>query len=182
MAQGIEIEIGPPTDVDPLVLQGQEAIAVEEDGMVGEFSPQGNFSKKTLNTLVKQTRQLQPLYGLNADYPEFQEDIQEFPTEFTRLLVMFKQSIDDAIATDILDEEKSFILEEITDDKSVQLLAGKLGAIAKDKKFKKFLEQPEEVPIEEAPLEEPTQLIDEERTPLPEGSDASIDELFMERL
>jgi hypothetical protein len=95
---------------------------------------------------------------------------------------MFKQSIDDAIGADVLDEEKTFQLEEITDDKSIQLLAGKLGAVAKDKKFKKFLEQPEEVPIEEAPLEEPTQLIDEERTPLPEGSDESIDELFMERL
>jgi|TARA_R100001530_G_scaffold134174_1_gene108549 hypothetical protein len=181
MAQGIEIEIGPPKEVDPYVLEGQEQIALEEDGMMGEFSPQGNFSKKPLNTLVKQTRALQPLFGLNADYPEFKEDIETFPPEFTRLLVMFKQAIDDAITKDIVDDGNTFQLEEITDDKSLQLLAGKLGAVARDKKFKKFLEQPEEL-AEEPAMEEETQTIDEERTPLPEGSDESIDELFMERL
>lgn len=178
----IEIEVGIPSDVAPEVIQGQEQIAVQEDQLVGEFQPTGRFSKKSLNTLVKVTKQLQPMFGLNADYPNFTEDQTEFPIEFVRLLLMFKQSIDDAIVEDVVGEEETFTLEEITDDKSIQLLAGKLGMVARDKKFKKWLARPEAEAPTEVPAEDIPPLYDEERTPLPEASDQSIDSLFMERL
>ena len=99
-------------DVAPEVLQGMEQTAVAEDELVGEFQPRGNFTRKPLNALVVQAKKGQPLYGLKADYPNFPEDQTELPIEFVRLLLMFKQSIDDAIVADVLDEEDTFVLED----------------------------------------------------------------------
>jgi|TARA_R110000824_G_scaffold13196_3_gene57434 hypothetical protein len=170
------------SDMAPEVVQGTEAVAVAEDEMVGEFQPRGNFKKKPLNTLVMMTSKMQPLYGLKGDYPKFDEDQTELPIEFVRLLMMFKQSVDDAIVADVVDEDKSFTMEEITDDSSVKILAGKLGTVVRDKKFKKFLSEsaPADEGMEEEIVEEPS--LDEERTPMPEGADETIDELFMGRM
>jgi len=169
-------------EVAPEVAQGTEAVAVAEDEMVGEFQPRGNFKKKPLNTLVVQTTKMQPLFGLKGDYPKFKEDQTELPIEFVRLLLMFKQAIDDAITQDIVDEDSTFTMEEITDDSSIKILAGKLGKVVRDKKFKKFLSEsaPTDEGMEEEIVEEPA--LDEERTPLPEGADDTIDELFMGRM
>jgi hypothetical protein len=164
-------------DIDPRVIEGQEQIAQQEDSLMNEFSPSGSFSKKSLNALVKVAKQLQPLFGLKADYPEFTEDVEYFPTEFTRLLMMYKQAVDDAIAMEVIDEDKTFILDDVSDDNSVQVIAGKLGAVVKDKAFKKFLSAP---PTEVEEVKEET--VDEERTPVPEEMDSSIDELFGGRL
>jgi hypothetical protein len=166
-------------DIAPEVLQGQEQTAQAEDELVGEFQPRGSFSKKPLNTLVIQAKKGQPLYGLKADYPNFTEDQAELPIEFVRLLLMFKQSVDDAIVADILDEEDTFVLEDITDDSSLKILAGKLGKVFRNSKFKKFLATPDEEVVELSPAEES---LDDERTPLPEGSDESIEDLFLERV
>ncbi len=166
-------------DVAPEVLQGMEQTAVAEDELVGEFQPRGNFTRKPLNALVVQAKKGQPLYGLKADYPNFPEDQTELPIEFVRLLLMFKQSIDDAIVADVLDEEDTFVLEDITDDSSLKILAGKLGKVFRNSKFKKFLATPDEEVVELSPAEES---LDDERTPLPEGSDESIEDLFLERV
>jgi len=162
----------------PEVLRGQEQVAMEEDDMYSSFQPKGSFSRKPLNALVMVTRMMQPMYGLKADYPKFDSDLEELPMEFVRVLMMFKQSIDDAIAQDILDEEDSFELEQLTDDSSLKILSGKLGKVMRNKQFKKMLSaKPEVSEEEEAPPVEA-----EERSPMPMGSDQSIDALFMERM
>ena len=160
-------------EMAPEVLQGTEGVAMAEDEMVGEFQPRGSFRKKPLNTLVMQTTKLQPLFGLKGDYPKFDDDQTELPIEFVRLLMMFKQSID---------EDSTFTMEDITDDSSIKILAGKLGSVVRDKKFKKFLSEsaPTEKGMEEEMTEEPT--MDPERTPMPEGADETIDDLFMGRM
>tara|TARA_R110000824_G_scaffold6216_5_gene28790 strand:- start:464 stop:991 length:528 start_codon:yes stop_codon:yes gene_type:complete len=169
-------------EMAPEVLQGTEGVAMAEDEMVGEFQPRGSFRKKPLNTLVMQTTKLQPLFGLKGDYPKFDDDQTELPIEFVRLLMMFKQSIDDAIMADVIDEDSTFTMEDITDDSSIKILAGKLGSVVRDKKFKKFLSEsaPTEEGMEEEMTEEPT--MDPERTPMPEGADETIDDLFMGRM
>jgi len=164
--------------IDPRVIEGQEQIAQQEDSLMGEFSPTGSFSRKALNSLVKVARKLQPLFGLKADYPDFDEDAEVLPTEFTRLLMMFKQATDDAVAAEAVDADKVFILDDVTDDSGIQVIAGKLTALAKDKAFKKFLDSPPP----EAPEAEEEVVVDEERTPAPEEMDTSIDELFGGRL
>ena len=165
-----------PGTVLPEVLEGQEQIAVAEDDMMSEMQPRGSFSRKPLNALVVVTRKMQPLFGLEGDYPKFDGDLTELPPEFVRVLSMFKQAVDDAIAQDILDAEDAFDLAELSDDSSLKLLAGKLNKVLRDRKFKKFLSA-KPAAEEEAPA------IDEERTPLPEGAgDMDLDALFMERM
>jgi len=166
-------------EVDPLVLEGQELIAQTEDSLMDEFTPTGNFSKKVLNSLVKATQKMQPLFGLKADYPTFNQDVEQLPTEFTRVLMMFKQAIDDAVAQDIVSEDNTFILDDVVDDSGLQLIAGKLGAVVKDKAFKKFLETPD---VSQEPVQDEAPTIDEERTPSPDNMDDSLDELFGERI
>ena len=167
-----------PSTVSPDVLAGQERIAAEEDRMMMEFQPQGDFSRKPLNALVVVTRKMQPLFGLEGDYPKFEGDLTELPVEFVRVLSMFKQAIDDAIAQDILDEEDAFVLEDLRDDTGLKMLAGKLNKVLRDRKFKKFLEaKPGSEPEPE------TEMIDEERTPMPTGAEEmDLDALFMERM
>jgi len=162
----------------PDVLQGQEQIATAEDDMMLQLQPQGDFSRKPLNALVVVTRKMQPLFGLEGDYPKFDGDLTELPVEFVRVLSMFKQAIDDAIAQDILEPEDAFDLAELSDDSSLKLLAGKLNKVLRDRKFKKFLS---DKPAAEEETEAP--VVDEERTPLPEGAgDMDLDALFMERM
>ena len=78
---------------------------------------------------------------------------------------------------DILDEEDAFVLEDLRDDTGLKMLAGKLNKVLRDRKFKKFLEAKPEG-------EEPeTEMIDEERTPMPTGAEEmDLDALFMERM
>lgn len=167
-----------PSTVLPEVLQGQEQIATAEDDMMLELQPRGDFSRKPLNALVVVTRKMQPLFGLEGDYPKFDGDLTELPVEFVRVLSMFKQAIDDAIAQDILEPEDAFDLAELSDDSSLKLLAGKLNKVLRDRKFKKFLS---DKPAAEEEVEVAT--VDEERTPLPEGAgDMDLDALFMERM
>jgi len=169
-----------PSMLSPDVVSGQERIAAEEDRMMMEFQPKGDFSRKPLNALVVVTRKMQPLFGLEGDYPRFDSDLTELPVEFVRVLSMFKQAIDDAIAQDILDEADAFMLEDIRDDSSLKLLAGKLNKVLRDKKFKKFLEAK---PAMEETEEEETEMRDEERTPMPSGAEEmDLDALFMERM
>jgi hypothetical protein len=170
-------------EVDQRVIEGQEQIAVQEDSLMDEFTPVGNFSKKALNALVKVTRQMQPLFGLKADYPQFTDNVEQLPTEFTRVLMMFKQAVDDAIAQDIIDEGNTFILDDVIDDTGLQIIGGKLNSIVKDKGFKKFLDTADvtKTDVQEAPPVE-EQIVDEERTPAPNDMEASLDELFGGRL
>ena len=175
----------PTQGIDPIVLEGQERLAQSEDDFVGGFSPVGDFKKKSLNSLVKVTRKLQPLFGLKADYPLFETDETRLPVEFTRMLMMTKQAIDDAVAADVVDETNLFELEDVVDDTSLQLLSGKLNNVVKNKSFKKFMDSPvvddREVPFEEAPVQEPTDApaVVNPTDVLPEQS---IDELYQGRI
>tara|TARA_R110000782_G_scaffold232449_3_gene318665 strand:- start:6 stop:527 length:522 start_codon:yes stop_codon:yes gene_type:complete len=166
-------------EINPIVIDGQEQIAEQEDSLMDEFTPVGDFSKKALNALVKVTRQLQPLFGLKADYPQFTDGTEQLPTEFTRVLMMFKTAVDDAIAQDILDDSQGFVLDDVIDDTGLQVIGGKLNIVLKNKGFKKFLNTPDVTPLnvqEEAPV------VDEARTPAPAEMDASLDELFGGRI
>jgi len=157
----------------PEVLEGQEAIAQTEDANTAEFSPSGEFSKSAMNDLVKVALKLQPMFGLEADYPTFDTDITDFPIEFVRLLLMFKQAVDDAIAEGILDDELAFSLDEVYDDTDVKLITNRLTSASRSKPFKKFL-------TKAAPKEEEEEV--DELEVIPESAGPSDDDLFLQRL
>jgi uncharacterized protein YdbL (DUF1318 family) len=146
----------------------------EEEGQFAEMAPKGRFSAKALNNLVKATNRLLPMFDQTPDYPEFSSDITEFPTDFVRVLSMFKGAVDDAIAQGLVDEQYSFDFGEITGDGNIQVLAGKINKLASDNQFKRYLKQK---PTEEPQGEE--MAMAEESAPMDSGD---MDALFMERM
>ena len=81
-----------------------------------------------------------PLFGQSADYPEV-EDTEVLPTDFVRILAMFQQAVEEAIEEDAIRDEMRIDLDDVRDDTALMTIAGKLEMLAKDKEFKRFLQE-----------------------------------------
>lgn len=154
----------------------------DEDRDFAEMSPKGRFSAKALNNLVKATNRLLPMFDQTPDYPSFDGDTTEFPTDFVRVLAMFKGATDDAIEQGIVDDEYGFDFDEITGDANIQVLAGKINKLAGDKGFKRYLQsmpsdepEGEEMAVADADMEG----AEDAEGPMKEED---MDALFMERM
>ena len=117
----------------------QGDIEESEDELYSAQSPKGRFTAKGANSLVDATNRLLPMFGVSDKYDRFSGNMTELPTDFVRLLSMFKAAIDDAIAEGILPEDASIDLTIVTDDAGLQGLAGRIGMAAKSGAFKRFL-------------------------------------------
>lgn len=117
----------------------QGDIEESEDELYSAQSPKGRFTAKGANALVDATNRLLPLFGVTDKYDRFSGNMSELPTDFVRLLSMFKAAIDDAIAEGILPEDASIDLTIITDDSGLQGLAGRISMASKSGAFKRFL-------------------------------------------
>jgi len=156
----------------------QEIAAAEQDDEMAfeEMAPTGNFSAKSLNNLVKATNRLLPKFGQTPDYPMFEGEITEFPTDFVRVLAMFQGATDDAVEKGIVDDEFGFDFEDITSDANLMILAGKINKLASDKQYDRYLKsQPTEEP------EEGEEMVDED-APTQDMPPEDVDALFMERM
>jgi hypothetical protein len=117
----------------------QGDIEESEDEIYSAQSPKGRFTSKGANALVEATNRLLPMFGVGDKYDRFSGNMTELPTDFVRLLSMFKAAMDDAIAEGILPEDASIDLTIVTDDSGLQGLAGRIGMAAKSAAFKRFL-------------------------------------------
>ena len=122
--------------------QGQAQVEDAEDTQYEMVAPKGNFSAKGLNALVDASNKLAPMFGLDA-YPRFTEDQVSLPPEFMRLLSMFTAAIEDAIEDGVLPEDSALVFDGITDDRGLQMIAGRLIMAAKNGQFKRFLSKKE---------------------------------------
>lgn len=144
--------------------------AVDEDEAVfAELAPQGPFTKKAVNALVKSTNELLPLFGQEPTYPDFEGDVEGLPTDFVRVLAMFQGAVNAAVDAEMVDEEFDFMLEDLTDDRALLMLAGKLKNLSKQRDFKTFLKNP---PMEEMDEEEAMVVDNEMNEPAPQDIDA----------
>jgi len=148
----------------------------DEEIAFSEMAPRGRFSAKALNNLVKATNRLLPKFGQTPDYPMFNENLTELPTDFVRVLAMFQGATDDAVSQGIVDDEFAFEFEDITSDGNLMILAGKINKLATDKQYDRYLKsQPTDEP------EEGEEMVEDETTtedmPLED-----VDALFMERM
>ena len=118
--------------------------AGEAEGMMDEMftsaAPKGRFSKSVMNALVRVYRDAQKAMNFpEAEmYPEFGEDITEFPPEFVRGLAMLASAAEDYGQPDII------TLDGITKDEDVARLAAKVEALLADSEFLAFLAAPME--------------------------------------
>ena len=138
----IMIGIGSRPESEPYSseLEGAEEADMS---MFEEMSPKGNFTSRGLAPLVKATNRLLPLFDQTGDYPMV-EDTKQLPTDFTRILAMFKSAVDDAVSKEVVMPEMAIQLDNVRDDSALMSLAGKLDMLSKDRDFKKFLKEPME--------------------------------------
>ena len=160
-----------PAEVELEIKVGE--IEGEEEGLYQDMSPTGRFSKGALNSLVQVHNQVSKLFGMDP-YASFDADQESFPGAFTKEISMIIDAADDAAEAEVIDMEMVPSLENITTDKDVALLSGKIGMLAKSKDFKKFLAEPGE---------EKEEMPEAEMAPA-EGdmSEADMDKLFSERM
>jgi hypothetical protein len=168
-------------ELDMLGVNDQD---MEMEGMIAEaedvdeqefaaMAPRGNFTAKAMNNLVAAANRLLPAFEQTPDYPTFNEDVQVFPTDFVRVLGMFQGAVNSAVDAGAIDEQFDFEMEDIVDDQSINLLAGKITNLANNREFKNFLKNP---PMEEE-VEEAT--VEEE---IPMASDEEMNKMFMDRM
>lgn len=144
-----------PTDLMAEVTAvGAEGEAIMQN-MTEQITPRGKFSKNSLNRLVRELNKVLELF--EQTYPEFEEDITEFPEEFVSSLSMVASAAEDA------DVDFELNMEEISDDRDLAMIAGQLRKLSRDKKFKKYLQAStivpeEEVVVEEEVVEEPVDI------------------------
>ena len=120
------------------------------DEMFTSAAPKGRFSKSVMNALVRVYRDAQKAMDFPEDdmYPEFGEDITEFPPEFVRGLAMLASAAEDYGQPDII------TLDGITKDEDVARLAAKVEALLADPEFLAFLSAPMEGGEEAAEMTE----------------------------
>jgi hypothetical protein len=148
----------------------------EEEVAFAEMAPRGRFSAKALNNLVKATNRLLPKFGQTPDYPSFDGEITQLPTDFVRVLAMFQGATDDAVEQGIVDDEFAFDFEDITSDGNLMILAGKINKLASDKQYDRYLRsQPTDEP------EEGEEMVDDEIT-TEDMPIEDVETLFMERM
>lgn len=138
----IVIGIGSRPGGDPIGKELEDAEEADSD-MFEAMAPKGDFTSRGLAPLVRATNRLLPLFGQEPNYPSV-PDTKVLPTDFTRILAMFKSAVDDAISKEIVDPEMAIMLDGVRDDSALMSMAGKLDMLSRDKEFKRFLKEPME--------------------------------------
>lgn len=167
-----ELEAVEMTDEELALDETVQDAEVQDEQVFDEMSPAGDFSKRNMSMLTKALNSVLPLFGQEA-FPVINEDIQRFPADLTRVLAMVATAVSDAIAAQEIDEDVMFSMEDIVDDESIKMLAGKLTKLGRDKAFKKFLSSTAEGKVVEAAPEAAVESA--------EPTDEDMDSLFSER-
>tara|TARA_R110002126_G_scaffold40573_4_gene119231 strand:+ start:876 stop:1442 length:567 start_codon:yes stop_codon:yes gene_type:complete len=149
----VEIQIGGRAPGSSPVADELNELEMEDEDTYATMAPKGVFTSRALDPLVKNTNKLLVLFGQDPSYPKIM-DTDKLPTDFTRVLAMFVAAVDDAIEAGVLDPEMKIDLSGVRSDAELMSLSGKIEMLARDREFKRFLqeEQPEEMEMEdEAP-------------------------------
>jgi len=112
-----------------------------EDNNIQTLAPTGAFSSKKMNGLVIALNNLSALFGWEQ-LPRVTADINgSIPNDIMRKLLTLSAAIDDAITEGILDQDNQ-IDTDISDDHGLLMLSSAISKLTRNKKFKRFLEQP----------------------------------------
>lgn len=108
-----------------------------ESTMFQAMAPTGVFTEKALNTFAKGLNEALKLFPGAEPIPEFEGNIDgAMPENVARALGMVKSAYQDYSG------EEPFSFQDITDDRGLKEVAGKLMAFAKDSSFRAFLAKP----------------------------------------
>ena len=164
-------------DFSEEVAQGEAS----DSELMAQVSPQGRFSSKALNALVKASNVLLPAFGQDPDYPRFDPGTYEvFPEDFVRVLSMFSAAARDAAVEDVIAEDLVFDFSSATDDNDLQIIAGRINALGKARSFKKWLK--DSTPVDEKTADTIDEEASTKEAPKSDMSDDEVDDLFASRL
>ena len=133
--------------------QAIDQAGAEDEQMIMELAPVGDFSKSSVDRLVKAVNKMVPLFGGDpVSAPD--GDLQQFPEDLTRYLAMILTATEAAVQADIIDPELLVSLDDLQDDRGITMLTARLEMLLKNREFKKFLQTPIEEPVVEEVMEE----------------------------
>jgi len=123
----------------------------EEDALKQDLLP-GRFTAPAINTVLKPLQAFFTSLGI-SDFETLSpvsEDI--ISADIASAILASVEMINSAVAAEVLDEEMMMDATEITDDRSLAMLAARLQKLTKNKKLvkelKSFLETPETPEVE----------------------------------
>jgi len=158
----------------------EEAIKADalETQLFEEVSPIGDYSKDSLNILVRGINKVLKFFPGSDEVEGFDQGIEDepIPESVVRPLGMIISAATDYGWEDI------FALADLEDDRSLKEAAGKLDALSKDTAFRAFLAkpQPDEVIVEE--VEEEVVSVPPPVSPAPVVEDVDEEEFIMSRM
>lgn len=152
---------------------GKDIAAAEEkeEELYNQLAPTGSFKRDEVNGLIREMNAVLKLFEQEA-YPNLTADIEKFPTDLTRVLIMISDAANMAASDGDIPQEDTFKLEDIRDSASMQGVAIKLMALGKELGFKRFLKKP---PVEQ--VKAPEEIGTEKAGP----SEADIESMFAQR-
>jgi len=172
----VDMPQGPAIGSDPMVAEKEMEYTDAFDGMMAAAAPQGNFGEAAYNRLGESLNRVLELFGPEAkDINPVDGDQTRLSAQITAALAMIAQAAKEAgLDRFVVD------LDAITDDRSLEMAAGKLDALAENENFNTFLRStPREVEVEVdtgelAEMGAPVEIEEEE--------EIDIDNLFASRL
>ena len=149
---------------------------LERQGVVDENTPEGMFSEGAMNSLIEKVNEVMGLFN-EEGCPTVEGDQEKFSSELVAKLMMISESANDALV------DFDINLQEIKDDRDVEMLTGEVALIAQDKDYQRHLLGDSKTPqVDEEDEDEATEdLMAEEQMETNEPSDEEIKKLFMNR-
>jgi hypothetical protein len=170
----VEMPQGPTMGVDPMVAEKEMEFNDAFDGMMAAAAPQGNFGEAAVNRLGESLNRVLELFGPDAkDIMPVEGEQTRLSAQITAALAMIAQAAREAgLDRFVVD------LDAITDDRSLEMAAGKLDALAENENFNTFLRSaPREVEVEVDTGE-----LAEMGAPVQTEEEVDVDDLFASRM
>lgn len=129
--------MGPPMDpAEQKAMDMAGEADTEMDDMAEMAAPDGKYSQRSLNVLVDALNKILPMF--DATLPKIQmqpvDIVGKLPVEIIKAITMINQACKDAQLANLAPS-----LNDMVDDRGIEMVAGKLILLAKNRDFMMFL-------------------------------------------
>jgi hypothetical protein len=142
-----------PVETEPKEMEEEKAMGmareadVEMDDMAEMAAPEGKYSQRSLNVLVDALNKVLPLFDPTLPKIGMQsvDIVGKLPPEIIKAITMVNQACKDAALTNLAPS-----IDAMIDDRGIEMVAGKLILLSKNRDFIMFLKsKPKEMEGEE---------------------------------
>ena len=182
MAQADLMALG-PVETEPKDMEESKAMDMageadkEMDDMAEMAAPEGKYSQRSLNVLVDALNKVLPLFDPTLPKIPMQavDIVGKLPPEIIKAITMINQACKDAQLVNLAPS-----IDAMVDDRGIEMVAGKLILLAKNRDFIMFLKaKPKDMPETEG-----TEVAVKIETPAaaPAMAPAEMDKLMASRM